>query len=62
MTDEYGPDGIRNHPDRRPGCRVCGGGGWLDDGDYAMVLVPCPCTGQAPPDVVRKVRAAYGDG
>ncbi len=52
----FGTDGIENHAKARPDCIVCRGGGILDDGDnYGACFVPCPCTGESYPDVVRKV-------
>jgi hypothetical protein len=52
-------DGVIDHPNADPACPVCRGGGWLDDGHYAMALVPCVCTGLASEDTKDKVRANY---
>jgi hypothetical protein len=53
-------DGYSNHPGAKSDCPLCNGGGLLDDGDnYGAVMVPCPCTGQCPKDVEKKVLNNY---
>jgi hypothetical protein len=51
-------DGIIDHPKAKTDCKICNGG-WLDDGDYAMALVACPCTGEATEETIKKVRDNY---
>jgi hypothetical protein len=45
---KIGIDGFPDHPKADPNCRICGGGGLLDDGNnYGCILVSCLCTGEA---------------
>ena len=43
--DEWrlGTDGAFEHPDADPDCDRCKGHGLLDEGDFACILVECPC-------------------
>lgn len=49
-------DGMPNHPKAKKNCQYCGGHGLLDDGDFACILVPCVCTGEASDDVKAKLK------